>query len=192
MIIYKTINLVNGKFYIGKDRKNNPNYIGSGLILKQAIDKYGKENFRKEILEACDNEQMLDIAEVYWIKKLKSQDREIGYNIADGGTGGDTFTNNPNKEEWRIKNGLATLGLKKPHSEEAKKNIAAGNKKSWEDNPNQGSTGKIWSEVERLRMSQAKAGIILTKTECPHCNRMFDPGNYKQHHGDKCKKKLIS
>lgn len=51
MVIYKTTNLVNEKFYVGKDIKNNPNYLGSGLILKNAINKYGIENFKKEILE---------------------------------------------------------------------------------------------------------------------------------------------
>ena len=41
MIIYKTTNLINGKFYIGKDSKNDPNYLGSGKILKKAFKKYG-------------------------------------------------------------------------------------------------------------------------------------------------------
>jgi len=44
MIIYKTTNLINGKYYIGKDKYNNPSYLGSGFILYQAIKKYGKEN----------------------------------------------------------------------------------------------------------------------------------------------------
>ena len=51
MIIYKTTNLVNGKIYIGKDKNNNPSYLGSGKILKLAIKKYGKENFTKETIE---------------------------------------------------------------------------------------------------------------------------------------------
>ena len=41
MIVYKTTNLINGKIYIGKDMKNNPNYLGSGTILRRAIKKYG-------------------------------------------------------------------------------------------------------------------------------------------------------
>ena len=47
MIIYKTTNLVNKKIYIGQDSKNNPEYLGSGAIVKKAIKKYGKENFKK-------------------------------------------------------------------------------------------------------------------------------------------------
>ncbi|WP_425411978.1 hypothetical protein [Lysinibacillus contaminans] len=52
--IYETINKINGKKYIGKciyDRINNwENYLGSGVYLKRAIKKYGKENFEKKII----------------------------------------------------------------------------------------------------------------------------------------------
>jgi len=96
MVIYKTTNLINGKFYIGKDTRNLKCYLGSGELLKRAIDKYGKENFKKEILEFCDNLFELDSREKFWIKELKAI--ENGYNLTEGGTGGDTFTNNPNKE----------------------------------------------------------------------------------------------
>lgn len=56
--IYKTTNLCNGKYYIGQHRTNNVNddYLGSGIILKDAIKKYGKNNFKKEILFIFDNE----------------------------------------------------------------------------------------------------------------------------------------
>ena len=50
MIVYKTTNLINGKVYIGKDRKNNPSYLGSGILLQKAIRKYGSDNFKKETL----------------------------------------------------------------------------------------------------------------------------------------------
>jgi group I intron endonuclease len=90
MIIYKTTNLKNGKFYIGKDAKNNPNYLGSGILLKNAISRYGKRNFKKEILEQCDTIIELNEREQYWINVLSSTDKNIGYNIAKGGDGGDT------------------------------------------------------------------------------------------------------
>lgn len=100
MIIYKTTNILNGKFYIGKDKYNDPKYLGSGIYLIQAIKKYGKNNFIKEILCECDTNDEANIQERYWIRKLNSQNRDIGYNISEGGDGGDTITKNPNRDAW--------------------------------------------------------------------------------------------
>ena len=87
MLIYKTTNLINGKIYVGKDTKNNPDYFGSGVILKKAIEKYGKENFHKEIIEYCDTYEQLNEREKYWIKELNVIDKHIGYNLTQGGDG---------------------------------------------------------------------------------------------------------
>lgn len=85
MIIYKTINLINNKIYIGQSLHDDPNYLGSGKLLHHAIKKYGKENFKKEILELCDDINILDEREKFWIKELNAQNKEIGYNILEGG-----------------------------------------------------------------------------------------------------------
>ena len=53
MVIYLTTNLITGEKYIGKDKNNCPSYIGGGVNLKKAIIEFGKENFKKEILEVC-------------------------------------------------------------------------------------------------------------------------------------------
>ena len=60
--IYEITNLINGKKYIGKRSCKCPieedKYMGSGKLLKKAINKYGKKNFKKEILQTCENEGM--------------------------------------------------------------------------------------------------------------------------------------
>lgn len=67
MIIYKTTNLINGKIYIGQDSKNKNGYLGSGQNIKRAIKKYGKQNFKKEIIEKCNSIDELNNREKYWI-----------------------------------------------------------------------------------------------------------------------------
>ena len=42
MQVYKITNLLNNRIYIGQDSNSNPNYFGSGKLIKQAIKKYGK------------------------------------------------------------------------------------------------------------------------------------------------------
>jgi group I intron endonuclease len=96
--IYLLTNLVNGKIYIGKsinlyrrmqkyksEAKHNKN---QNRYLLKAIRKYGWENFEVSILESyneIDNEKLLD-REEYWIRKLNTTDRKIGYNIVFRGT----------------------------------------------------------------------------------------------------------
>jgi group I intron endonuclease len=90
MIIYRTTNLLDGKIYIGKDKNNIPSYLGSGIRLLNAINKYGKENFKKDVLEICSDESTLNEREVYWIEYYRSYDKSIGYNLTKGGEGGNT------------------------------------------------------------------------------------------------------
>lgn len=81
--------MVNGKIYIGKHSTDNiyDGYMGSGTMIKRSINKYGLENFTKEYLAFCDNEETLNYLERYYIKKYKSTNVNIGYNITGGGNG---------------------------------------------------------------------------------------------------------
>ena len=85
--IYKITNQLNNKIYVGKHHTDNldDGYMGSGRLIKKAIQKYGIENFTKEYLAFCDNEEKLNWFEKFYIKKHKA--REAGYNLTDGGDG---------------------------------------------------------------------------------------------------------
>lgn len=114
MIIYKTINKINNKIYVGQDSNNNPNYLGSGEILKKAIKKNGKENFEKIILEKCASKDELNEREIFWIKELDAMNPKIGYNLTNGGSGGSIY--NMTKEvqkKWKKKNKIVIKELNK-------------------------------------------------------------------------------
>ena len=89
--IYKTTNLINGKIYIGKKTKSefDPNYKGSGKVLKLAFEKYGWENFEVEFLCPCFSLKELNAEERCLIAYFDSRNPEIGYNRSEGGDWGD-------------------------------------------------------------------------------------------------------
>ena len=97
--IYKTTNLINHRIYIGKKHKSefDPTYYGSGIILQEAVKKYGKSNFLVELLSWANTNEELNQLEKKYISKFKS-DFDL-YNIAEGGDGGDTTTDHPLKNE---------------------------------------------------------------------------------------------
>jgi hypothetical protein len=89
--IYKTTNLLNGKYYIGMHKTTNLNdgYLGSGNLLKRAIKKYGKDNFIKEILLFCESLDELRSNEQQYVTEQVTSDPN-SYNLKLGGQGGFT------------------------------------------------------------------------------------------------------
>lgn len=133
MIIYKITNTVNSKIYIGQSIYDDPDYFGSGLLIKRAIDKYGRAAFTKEILDTATSQEELSKKEKYWISHFDSTNGHIGYNITPGGEFGDTFSNHPDKENIRSKMSLAAKKrgngwLGKKHNDETKKKIGDKNR----------------------------------------------------------------
>ena len=93
--IYLTTNLINGKKYIGKHKSTafDIRYKSSGVALNNAIKKYGRENFTTELIESFNSKEELNEAEIKYIKKYNAVYDSNYYNIANGGEGGDTFSN---------------------------------------------------------------------------------------------------
>ena len=144
--IYRITNNINGKTYIGqhKYKKLDDSYMGSGKILKQAYNKYGIENFKKEILVFnVSKKEHIDLLERTFIA---SERERVGvencYNITAGGEG--------------------VLGYH--HSEASKKKMSEANKGqiAWNKGIKTGkpawNKGKPMSEEQKKKQSEAMKG----------------------------------
>lgn len=75
--------------YIGKHMTNDKDdgYMGSGIRIRRAIEKYGIENFEKTILFECESADEMNAKEA----EIVNEDfiaRDDVYNIKLGGDGG--------------------------------------------------------------------------------------------------------
>lgn len=132
--IYKIINTVNNKVYVGYAKnirtrcKCHRVELRAGKHknshLQNAWNVYGEISFQFSILELCTIDQLAS-REDHWCKLLNTHNREIGYNIKD--TGADVYNHS---EETKKKIGAANKGKKyygdknpfygRKHSEETK------------------------------------------------------------------------
>lgn len=95
LFLYWAVNTVNWKIYIGMTNDfvgrvsahRNSAAQGSLFPIHCAIRKYGPDAFVFVPIEEFDDEAELGDAERQAILDYKTQDREVGYNIADGGSG---------------------------------------------------------------------------------------------------------
>jgi len=140
--IYKTTNLKNGKYYVGMHSTSNlkDSYLGSGTRLRRAIRKYGKENFRLEILEFFDSREELIKREKHLINEKMLKD-ELCMNLKPGGSGG--FCN-----EDHMRNFL----------EAGKKTMLISLKNGHETQSILWRTDELWIKKRKLELSLASKG----------------------------------
>ncbi len=136
--IYKILNKINGKFYIGSavdfyERwHSHKHYLETNrhhnAYLQRAWVKYQSVSFEFMILEYCEKEKLIE-REQFWIDQTKCYDRKVGYNIR------------------LIAN--SNVGLK--FSDEHKAKMSA-----WQ-------VGRTLSEETKEKISNALVGIKLSK-----------------------------
>lgn len=111
--IYKTTNIVNGRYYIGAHKTDNVNdsYLGSGLAIKRAIKYYGRQSFVKNIIAVVETErEMYDIERQLVERHIEDP---LCYNLMKGGVGGFAHINanrhlfvNPMKDPATVQKNL--------------------------------------------------------------------------------------
>jgi hypothetical protein len=114
-IVYITTNLINYKKYIGSHvcKDLNDGYLGSGTSLIQALKKYGKENFKREILAIVDCSKVMKELEEYYIDYYSAFTSKLFYNRNRKGVG---YPYGRKKPEWHSENlRKAHLGKPKGH-----------------------------------------------------------------------------
>ena len=91
--VYMTKDVINNMYYIGqhKSEKFQPSYKGSGLRMREVLQKYDKDNFIVSLLCWCDNADELNEKEKFWIDFFNASKSPMFYNISLGGNGGDSF-----------------------------------------------------------------------------------------------------
>lgn len=210
--VYQTTNLVNGKYYIGVHQCDtlDDGYLGSGLILARAISKYGKENFKREILQFFDSPEEAFLFEAE-IVTLEFVSRNSVYNVAPGGAGGSIVFNRkpflgPHTDETKERLSQGRIGKK--HSSESKQRCS---ENSWarrdpdaqrehakkaakashaaDANRTSDSNKKISDSLLRhfSQYGSKVKGLKRLVVSCPHCDKSGAKNTMSRWHFDNCK-----
>ena len=117
MYIYKITNNLNGNSYVGlktSSVEESENYYGSGKLIQIAIEKHGKENFTKEILERDITDfDLLCLREKHFISLYNTKDK--GYNMTDGGLGSHGYTQSEEHKN-KIANSVSERYVRNPET----------------------------------------------------------------------------
>lgn len=161
--IYRIINLINEKFYVGSAKNF---YVRSNLHksqlkrnihfnkhLQSSWNKYGEENFKFEIIKECSKEELIT-NEQHFIDVLKPQYNKCKVAGSRLGTIHSVESRRKISENRKVEK----------LTDEWKKNIAEahrGNVLSMETRQkiSKSHTGKLKSTETRLRMSNSKKGL---------------------------------
>jgi len=200
--IYKIVNIVNSKIYVGRavnlysrwtEHKHCLRYDKhENQYLQRAWNKYGEDNFEFEVIELC-KENVLCQREHYWATLLNSHNRKYGYNIAETGEIGTVRmkTESIQKRQQKRKENAKKRGYW--FSDETKKRMIESNKgrKMSEENIQKlikRNIGRKASEETRKKQSLAKLNKPHTLEHAILCSKTLIFGFRNDEHREKLRR----
>lgn len=159
--VYKTTNLVNGKYYIGVHETNDPDdsYLGSGKRLFLSIEKYGIKNFKKLVIFLFEQRDLAYAKERELLDECLHD--PLCYNLVKGGFGGVGFLqkSTAHREALRISHlGKPSKLVGIPKSDEHKRKLSLANKGKLPPN-----TGIRMTEEAKFYLSQLNRGKVSSQ-----------------------------
>ena len=147
MIVYKAVNKINGKIYVGQtcktlDERKSVHFKkargGVRTHFYDAIRKYGEDAFEFSVICVADTKEDLNLLETYYIQKYNSI--KCGYNMVDGGDNNVMSIESVyNKHRLRMQSD----DVRKKLSDTMRRKIAE---------------GKFFTEEHRKRLSESAKG----------------------------------
>lgn len=170
--IYKIKNIVTNKEYLGsskeievrfkrhlRDLKNGKHH---NTHLQRSWDKYGEDNFKFQIIEECEIDDLLNMEQHYLDMNID------GYNIGKTTSGGDNISNHPDRDDivYRM-----TISLNKRYNDMAvlARKLKYGRLK--EDNPNWRG-GTTFCECG-TRINTTTKSCIICQDRCGENNPFY-------------------
>lgn len=149
--VYEIVNTINNKRYVGIHKASSSDYVndgywGSGLLIKQAISKYGIDMFEKSILDVFPTYEEALLLEASIVDDDFVNDPTT-YNICRGGQGG--FVERSPETCERIRQALTGRTLSDEHKAKLR------HAKSGDKNP---MYGRTHTQESREKMSNANTG----------------------------------
>jgi hypothetical protein len=178
--IYKTTNLVNKKYYIGMHSTDNleDGYVGSGKRLWYSIKKYGKENFKCEILEMLPDRFSLKEREKEVVNESILKEK-MCMNLKLGGDGG--FVDDEHKKKFHRNGGISTIHLLKMYADEHLKKMKTDDeyRKKFSNifKGNRNWVGKHHTEESKRKIGNANSLIQKGSNNSQYGTRWITNGN---------------
>ena len=153
--LYITENLINNKKYLGfcnYSKTNWKTYLGSGKVLKLAIRKYGKSNFKRTIIFEGRTKEELSKKEIEFIRLYECVQSPEWYNLSEGGYTTRGFFGKKHSQETKNK---MKQNYKQPLTIDSRKRMSEAAKNRVKINPPNPPKKVIIDGVEYPSINQA-------------------------------------